>query len=237
MHFQKLVDVFGRGAGARGDALLAAGLEDVGVAPLLRRHRVDDRHLALEQFVVEAGIGDLVLHLGDAGHHAEQAAHAAHRLHLLQLFAQVAEIELALAHLLGRAHRLFGVDIGGGLLDQRDDVAHAENAAGDARGIEFLQRVEFFAGADQLDRLVGDRAHRQRGAAAAVAVDAGEHDAGQADALVESARQIDRVLAGQRVGDQQHLVRTARRFLTSAASFIISSSSVVRPAVSSSTTS
>ena len=74
-------------------------------------------------------------------------------------------------------------------------------------GVEFLQRVEFFAGADQLDRLVGDRAHRQRGAAAAVAVDAGEHDAGQADALVEGARQIDRVLAGERVGDQQHLVR------------------------------
>ena len=125
----------------------------------------------------------------------------------IELFAHVGEIELALAHLLGGAHRLFGVDIGGGFLDQRDDVAHAENAAGDARRVEFLQRVEFFAGADQLDRLVGDRAHRQRRAAAAVAVDAGEHDAGQADALVEGARQIDRVLAGQRVGDQQHFVR------------------------------
>ena len=74
-------------------------------------------------------------------------------------------------------------------------------------GIEFLQRVELFAGADQLDRLAGDRAHRQRRAAAAVAVDAGEHDAGEADALVERAREIDRVLAGQRIGDQQHFVR------------------------------
>ena len=34
-----------------------------------------------------------------------------------------------------------------------------------------------------------------------------EHDAGDADPLVERAREIDRVLAGQRVGDQQRLVR------------------------------
>src|SRR5665811_2106272 len=86
--------------------------------------------------------------------------------HLLKLFAQIAEIELALAHLIGRAHCLLGVDIGGGFLHQRYDVAHAENAAGDARRVEFLQRVELLAGADQLDWLVGHRAHGQRGAAA-----------------------------------------------------------------------
>ena len=128
-------------------------------------------------------------------------------LHLRELLAQIGEIERALAHLLGDARRLLGVDGRGGLLDQRDDVAHAEDAVGDARGMEILQRVELFAGADQLDRLAGDGAHRQRGAAAAVAVDAGEHDAGQADALIERAREIDGVLAGQRIGDEQHFMR------------------------------
>ena len=102
---------------------------------------------------------------------------------------------------------LLGIDVGGGLLDQRDDVAHAEDAAGNARGIEIFQRVELFAGADQFDRLAGDGAHRERGAAAAIAVDAREHDAGQADAFVERAREVDRVLAGQRIGDEQHFVR------------------------------
>ena len=52
-------------------------------------------------------------------------------------------------------------------------------------GMEIFQRVGLFAGADQLDRLAGDRAHRQRRAAAAVAVDPRQHDAGEADALVE----------------------------------------------------
>jgi hypothetical protein len=124
----------------------------------------------------------------------------------------IGKVEGALAHPLGCAHRLLGVDIGGGLLDQRDDVAHAEDAAGDARRIEILERIELLAGADQLDRLAGDRAHRQRGAAAAVAVDAGEHDAGKPDAFVERACEIDRVLAGEGVCNEQHLVRIGRLF-------------------------
>ena len=102
--------------------------------------------------------------------------------------------------------------------------------------MEILQRVHFFAGADELDRLAGDGAHRQRRAAAAVAVDAGQHDAGEADALVERARQIDGVLAGQRIGDEQHFVRRGGALHLGRLA-IISSSSVMRPAVSSSTTS
>jgi hypothetical protein len=52
--------------------------------------------------------------------------------------------------------------------------------------MEILQRIHLLAGADQLDRLAGDGAHRQRRAAAAVAVDAGQHDAGDVDAAVEA---------------------------------------------------
>ena len=155
----------------------------------LRRSRgvieFDDRDLALEQLLVEIALGDLVLDLGDSGQHPHQPAHAAHALHLHELLAQVGEIEGALAHLLGDARGLLGVDRRGGLLHQRDDVAHAEDAVGDARGMKVLDGVELLAGADELDRLAGDRAHRQRGAAAAVAVDACQHDAGEPDALVE----------------------------------------------------
>ena len=64
----------GVGAGARRDAALARRLEDVGVAPLGRRHRVDDRALAPEHLVVDIGAGDLVLDLAHARQHAEHAA-------------------------------------------------------------------------------------------------------------------------------------------------------------------
>ena len=114
------------------------------------------------------------------------------------------------AHLVGDLLRLLGVDRLRGLLDERDDVAHAEDAVGDALRMEILERVDLFAGADQLDRLAGDGAHRKRGAAAPVAVDARQHDAGDADALVEALGEVDGVLAGQRIGDEQDFVRAAR---------------------------
>ena len=50
-------------------------------------------------------------------------------------------------------------------------------------------------------------AHAERGTAAGIAVHAGQHDAGEPIALVEAAGDVDGVLAGQRVGDQQGLVR------------------------------
>ena len=74
-------------------------------------------------------------------------------------------------------------------------------------GMEVLQRVPLLADADQLDGLARHRAHGERRAAAAVAVDARQHDAGDADALVEALGELHRVLAGQAVGDQQRLVR------------------------------
>ena len=100
--------------------------------------------------------------------------------------------------------------------------------------MELLQRVELLAEADELDRLAGDRAHRERGAAAAVAVHAGEDDAGDADAAVELGGDVDRVLAGEAVDDEEGLVRpVASR--TAATSAISSSSMCSRPAVSSMT--
>ena len=89
----------------------------------------------------------------------------------------------------------------------------------------------------QLDRPAGDGAHGERRAAAPVAVDAGEHDAGDADALVEGARHVHGVLAGQGVGDEQDLVRVGVPRFISGISIISGSSTWVRPAVSSITTS
>jgi hypothetical protein len=64
--------------------------------------------------------------------------------------------------------------------------------------------------ADELDRLAGDGAHRQGRTAAGIAVHAGQDDAGDAEALVKGAGGVDRVLAGERVGDEEHLVRSRR---------------------------
>jgi hypothetical protein len=49
-------------------------------------------------------------------------------------------------------------------------------------------------------------AHGECGTAASVAVDTGQHDAGDTDLLVEGAGKVHGVLAGQRIGHQQGFV-------------------------------
>ena len=132
-------------------------------------------------------------------------------LHLAELVAQVVQVELALAHLVGDAKRLF-LRRSTAPPSRRGRRCRPCRGCGwrCARGGNPPARPSSRR-CRQLDRLAGDGAHRERRAAAAVAVDARQHDAGDADPPVEGARGVDRVLAGQRVGDEQHLVRVGRR--------------------------
>ena len=85
--------------------------------------------------------------------------------------------------------------------------------------------------------LAGDRPHRQRGAAAGVAVELGQHDAVQANRRRELLGDVDRVLAGHRVDDEQRLVGLHRAAATAVSSSISSASTCRRPAVSTISTS
>ncbi len=95
------------------------------------------------------------------------------------------------------------VEGGLGPLDERHHVAHAEDAADDAVGMEGLEGVGLFAYADELDGLAGDVANGERCAAACIAVHLGEDDAGEAEARMKILRGVDGVLAGHGVGDEQ----------------------------------
>ena len=107
-----------------------------------------------------------------------------------------------------------------------------EDPAGHAVGAELLEPVRRLAHTDELDRLARDRPDRQRGAAARVAVQLGQDDAVEVQALVERLRGADRVLADHRVDDQQDVRRGARARLISDSSCISGSSMARRPAVS-----
>ena len=72
--------------------------------------------------------------------------------------------------------------------------------------MELLDHVELFAGAGKLDGLAGRGADRERGAAAGVAVQLGQHDAVDAQRLVKGAGGVDRILTGHGVHHQENLV-------------------------------
>ena len=123
---------------------------------------------------------------------------------------EVSEVEGSRAHLFFEAAGIFFRDGFGGLLDEADDVAHAEDAAGNALGIERFELVDLFADTGELDGLLGDLAEREGGAASSVAVELGEDDAGEAEGVVEMFGDADRLLTGGRVADEEDLLRSQR---------------------------
>ena len=191
-------------AGAGSDAAFAGGLDQVGLAALQRRHALDDAFLALDVF-----FGLAHVHLTGLGRHlrgqlVHQARQPAHVLHLLQLAQKVFQVKAAAAfHLGGELLRGRHVHAGSDLLNQRQDVAHAQNAAGVTLGVKHLQAVELFAGARELDRRTGDLPHRQCGTAARVTIGLGQDDAGQRQRILECLGRVHRVLALHGVHHEQ----------------------------------
>ena len=61
-----------------------------------------------------------------------------------QLVGQILQVELALGELLRHGLGFLLVDVLGGLLDEAHHVAHAEDAARDALGVEILKRRRAF---------------------------------------------------------------------------------------------
>src|SRR5436309_1026217 len=173
-------------------------------AALLARHRVDDRLDALELVFRAREVGALeeLLHPGD---HADQVSDRAHLLDGAELVAEVFEVELVPPELLGDV--LGGRPVVGllGALDERQHVAHAEDARGDALRVERLEGLELLPRADEHDRLARHGAQRERRATAGVALDLREDDPADGQPPREPLGGGHSVLTGHRVGDEEHL--------------------------------
>ena len=139
--------------------------------------------------------------------HAEHVLERPHLLHLLHRAEEVLEIEALLRRdLLREALGLFLVDRSLRLFHQREDVSLLEDPAREAVGVERLERLELLADTDVLDRRLGDSVDRQRRAAAGVAVHLGQDDAGDAEGVVESPGDPDRVLSRHAVGHEKNFM-------------------------------
>ena len=183
-----------------------------GVAPLLGRHRVDDRALAADHLLVDVGLGELLL--ASSGRPAACPSGPPCRPSCCiccSWSAQVVEVEAALGHLLGQLLGLGLVDRLGRLLDQRRRRRPCRGCGRPRASGSNGSRASIFS--PMPTNLIGRPvtcAHRQRRAAARIAVGPGQHDAGERQRSWK-ARGVDRVLAGQRVGDEQGLVRLRER--------------------------
>ena len=96
----------------------------------------------------------------------------------LQLLDEVVEVQLVRLHLLAEGGDVLLAELLLRLFDQREHVAHAQDARGEALRVEGLQSIGALTGADELDRQAGDGADRERRATAGVAVELGQDEAG-----------------------------------------------------------
>ena len=119
------------------------------------------------------------------------------------MVGQIIHVEGAFAHTVGNFAGLVMVDIEGGFFNQRYDVAHAQNAACNALGMKVLEAIKLFACPHQLDRFSRHGPHGKGCTAATIAINAGEHNAGDADFFVKGAGEINSVLSGECVNNQE----------------------------------
>ena len=146
--------------------------------------------------------------LGHARNHAEQRLHRAQLAYLLQLIEEVVQAEGAFGDFLGGLAGLFLIELLLRLLDERHDVAHVEDTRGHAVRVEDLEVLQALTVGGEQDRLAGHGRHGQRGTTAGVAIELGEHHAGEVHAFVKGLGGLDGVLADHRVDDEQDFVGT-----------------------------
>ena len=200
----KLIDLTDRDTRSVGDTQPTRSVDDFRIGTLGGRHAADDRLQTVERLVVDGR--QRVLHLARAGQHAQQVAdgpHLADRQHLLE---EVLQRQLAAADLRGRFLGPFGVEHLLGLLDEREHVAHAQDAARHPVRVEDVEVLELLTARREQDRHAGDLSHRQCGTTAGIAVELGQHHTGEADALTERLGGGHGVLADHRVEHEDHFV-------------------------------
>src|SRR5690606_13456304 len=132
-------------ARAGGDPRPAGTVDDLRSGAFLRGHGPDDRRDLVQVPVVD--LGELVLHLAHARHHRQHVGDRAHPADHEQLLEEVVQGEVLAGEQLG-GHPLLLLLLQSGLrlLDEGQHVAHAEDAAGQAVGVEDVEVAELLAG-------------------------------------------------------------------------------------------
>ena len=193
-------------AGPTSNASSAGSVEDLRITALLGRHRLNDGRHPIDIPIIDAV--QLLLDVSHARHHADQFGERAHLLDGLHLLQEVLESEVfAPLHLAGHALGLIGIKGPLGLLNERQDVAHFQDAASHPVRVESLKVLRLFAGGGKHHRFAGHTHHRQRRTTTGVTIKLGQHHTVETNLLVKQHCGVHRVLANHGVNDEQRFVR------------------------------
>src|SRR5579859_708824 len=190
---EDFVDFLNGGAAAAGDAFAALAVDQVVIVALGGGHGIDDGFGDFQASLVDGRVLGQFGKGADFREHAHELFERAHLANLLQLVAKILERKFVVLELALEFARLLFVDGFLGFFDEREHVAHAEDARDDAVGMKLLDGIVFFADAGELHGRAGDFANGERRAAASVAVELGENHSRDTEAFVEFASGANRV--------------------------------------------
>src|SRR5215213_250010 len=188
LHLLSLLDellnvLLGRARAPRNPTRPARILQQLGVPALLDGHRGYHGLDPGELLVVYLDVPELCSETGD---HAEQSGERAHLLYHLHLLQEVLERELAAHELLALGLGLRTVHLLFGLLDEREYIAHPEDAARHPVRVEVVELAHLLAFGGEFDRPPRYRDHGERDPAAGVAVELGQDHPVEVGVLLES---------------------------------------------------
>src|SRR5215203_45950 len=211
LHLVELLDelldvLLGRARAPRNPTRPARVLQQLRVSALLHGHGGDHGLHPAELPVVYLDVLELLVEAGD---HAEQPGERAHLLDHLHLLQKVLEGELA-------AHELLALRLGRGLvhlllglLDEREHVAHPQDAPRHPVRVEVVELAHLLALGGELDRPPRHGDDGERNPAPGVAVELGQDHPVEVGVLLKGLRHLDGVLARYDIEHQQYGVRPA----------------------------
>ena len=174
-----------------------------------RCHRANDGLDPVDLTIIDV-VGGRAHLLGHARHELHQPAHRAHLADLAELLQEVIEREGPVEHAPGRASHDLGIHRALGLLDERQHIAHPEDAIGHTVRVELLEILKLLARRSERNGTTHDALDAQRRTATRIAVELGQDDAVELEGCMEGRRGRDRVLSRHGIDDQEGVVRRDR---------------------------
>src|SRR5215208_7694397 len=164
----KLLDILlGRARAPRNPTRPARVLQQLGVPALLDGHR---GYHGLDPGKLPVVYLDVLELFAQARDHAEQTGERTHLLYHLHLLQEILEGEFPAHKLLALGLGLRAVHLLFCLLDEREDVAHPEDAPRHPIGVEVVELAHLLAFGGEFDRPVRHGDHGERDPATGVAV-------------------------------------------------------------------
>ena len=176
---------------------------NLGILPLLWSHGSYDGLNVLERIVRYVNI---LNSLSYSRYHSCEVLYISHLLDLLYLPEEVIEVKLVLPYFLLETFSLLLVKLLLGTLNERDDVAHAENTVGHTFWMEDIDGLHLFSCAYELDRFVDNSPDRQSCATTCIAIKFCQDNTVNLKSLIEDFRCGDSFLAYHGVYDKQGLL-------------------------------